>query len=182
MHRDDSHGAPAQPPPGYTLMFAGRRTAKTGLLRLLLDTLDVAPSASAEQAEDVAHFVKTASQPTTQVRAVTLDVRSPATDGPLRLTLVDTPAIDFGAAPAALETSVGDLVAYVEGQYRRSLLDVSCASSLPFLPLGRPVTGHPATGPGCLRTPSAFRFWAWHPLVLPDASSGTRSAPHFLPS
>ncbi|KZV82271.1 hypothetical protein EXIGLDRAFT_778795 [Exidia glandulosa HHB12029] len=124
MLRDEPHAPlPKPPPPGYTLMFAGRRTAKTALLRLLLDTLDVAQTATPDQAEAAARFVKAATQSTTEVRALTLDVCSPAGGDTVRLTLVDTPSLDFDAAPGVLDSAVADLVGYVEAQYRRSLQD-----------------------------------------------------------
>jgi hypothetical protein len=88
-------GAGMAPASAYTLLAAGRRTGKTSLLRLLLDTAPTAASAHGEQYAAVARFVQGAPSTTTHIRACALDVVPDGRAQPVALELVDTPALDF---------------------------------------------------------------------------------------
>ncbi|OCH91216.1 hypothetical protein OBBRIDRAFT_812261 [Obba rivulosa] len=113
-------------PTGYTLMVAGRRTAKTSFLRLLLDTSSVSPHVSREQLASVARFVQGCAGHTTHVRTVSVDVDLPLGDGdgqqPLTLSLIDTPSLDFDDE-ASSQRTVADILRHVDGRFAESLDD-----------------------------------------------------------
>jgi hypothetical protein len=128
------------PASGWTLMVAGQRTGKTSFLRLLLDTSDVAPSATPDQAASVAKFVQGSSGHTAHIRQASIDVLVADGDGqprrPVTLTVVDTPSLDF-ADEAALERQTLDVLHFVDAKFAESYDDVSRPDARSHSRLGR---------------------------------------------
>ena len=109
-------------------MVAGRRTGKTSFLRLVLDTSNVASSATRDQLASVAKFVHGSSGHTAHVRSVSLDIDLAPDElddeYPLTLTLIDTPSLDF-EDDAASQRTLQDILRHVETRLGESLDDVS---------------------------------------------------------
>lgn len=105
---------------GYTLMVAGQRTGKTSFLRLLLDTSEVAQTATNEQLASVAKFVQGCSGHTSHIRTasidVDVDVEGKGSVQPLALTLVDTPSLDFDDETSS-ERAVTEILRHVETRF-----------------------------------------------------------------
>lgn len=114
--------------PGYTLMVAGQRSGKTSFLRLLLDTSNIANTASNDQLASVARFVHGSSGHTQQTRYASVDVilDSPDAGGPqpVTLTLVDTPSLNF-ADESASQRTISDILAHVDSRFADSADEVS---------------------------------------------------------
>jgi hypothetical protein len=125
------------PSSGYSLMVAGQPTGKTALLRLLLDTSDIASTTSQEQLASVAKFVQGCAGHTSHIRTVSFDIEldSPeSSQHPISLTLTDTPSLD-ARDEVASERVVADILRHVETKFSESLEDVRC--SYPLLTLQR---------------------------------------------
>ncbi|EIN12975.1 hypothetical protein PUNSTDRAFT_131205 [Punctularia strigosozonata HHB-11173 SS5] len=133
--RDMHHHPPPAAPPaasegpssaGWTLMVAGQRSGKTSFLRLLLDTSDVAPSASHDQVAAVAKFVQGCSSHTTHLRQAAVDVLVPDMDDHTRrlvtLAVIDTPSLDF-SDEGALERQTQDILQFVDAKFAESCDD-----------------------------------------------------------
>ena len=129
------------PPPGYTLMVAGRRTGKTSFLRLLLDTSVISPSATHDQLQSVAKFVQGCAGYTPHVRAVSVNIDQAVADDngrqdihTLNLTLIDTPCLDFADEHAAQEV-VTEILRHLDARFSESIQDVSTLSVSPVSPI-----------------------------------------------
>lgn len=127
--------APGYPAPvarAYTLMAAGQRSGKTSFLRLVLDTADVAPSATQEQLASVARFVQGCAAHTSHIRTAAIDIapepgRGDARGAPITLALVDTPSLDFSDELAA-DQMVGQILQHVDSRFAGSFDIVSACS------------------------------------------------------
>ncbi|KAI0076352.1 hypothetical protein K474DRAFT_1663200 [Panus rudis PR-1116 ss-1] len=106
----------------YTLMVAGRRTGKTAFLRLLLDTSPISPDATRDQLASVARFVHASPARTTHISSTSVDIEPPSPDhpSPLRLTLVDTPTLDFDDDPAPPAT-LNDIMRFLDARFSDSV-------------------------------------------------------------
>ena len=124
---------PAEDPSGYTLMVAGRRTGKTSFLRLLLDTSNLSSSVTRDQLASVAKFVQGCSGHTAHVRSVSIDIDlapdEADEEAPLKLTLIDTPSLDF-EDDSAFQRALQEILRHVEARLGESLEDVSAAPLL----------------------------------------------------
>ena len=138
---------PAEDPSGYTLMVAGRRTGKTSFLRLLLDTSNLSSSVTRDQLASVAKFVQGCSGHTAHVRSVSIDIDlapdEADEEAPLKLTLIDTPSLDF-EDDSAFQRALQEILRHVEARLGESLEDVSAA---PLLGAHIALTHPPASRP-----------------------------------
>jgi hypothetical protein len=120
-------------PSGYTLMVAGQRTGKTSFLRLLLDTSDIASSATKDQLTSVAKFVQGCSGHTSHIRTASIDIELALHGkGALRrltLTLVDTPSLDF-SDEASSDRHISEMLRHVDSRFAEGVEDVS----IPYFP------------------------------------------------
>lgn len=109
----------------YTLMVAGHSAGKTAFLRLLLDTADVALSATHDQLTDLAKFVQGSANHTQHLRSVSVDVEHPDASHatPFTLTLVDTPSLDSREEIQA-ERTIGDILRFVDERFVESVEEV----------------------------------------------------------
>src|SRR5262245_7854041 len=107
-------------PNGYTLMVAGRRSGKTSFLRLLLDTCDIAPTATKEQLASVAKFVQGCNSHTSHIRTaaidIELDIEGTGFFQRLTLSLIDTPSIPFEDESFA-ERVVSETLRHVDSRF-----------------------------------------------------------------
>ncbi|KAF8147304.1 hypothetical protein K438DRAFT_1922099 [Mycena galopus ATCC 62051] len=103
-----------EPAKELTLLVAGCRGGKSSLLRLLIDTSDIAPGASKEQLQSVARFVQGCSGHTSTIRTVSVDIDVDGSE-PLALTLVDTPSVDF-KDDAYAERVVSETLRFIESR------------------------------------------------------------------
>ena len=116
-------------------MVAGRRTGKTSFLRLLLDTSVISPSASQDQLHAVAKFVQGCAGYTSHVRSVSVNIDQAVADEEgrqeiqtLLLTLIDTPALDFGDEMGC-QRVVSDILRHLDARFSESVDDVSAPLS-----------------------------------------------------
>lgn len=110
----------------YTLMVAGQSAGKTAFLRLLLDTADVALSATHDQLANLAKFVQGSANHTQHIRSVSVDVEHPdvhAHGETFTLTLVDTPSLETREEQMA-ERTIGDILRFVDSRFMESVEDV----------------------------------------------------------
>ncbi|KZV73750.1 hypothetical protein PENSPDRAFT_749794 [Peniophora sp. CONT] len=99
-------------------MVAGARAGKTAFLRTLLDTADIAASATAEQLNGVAAFAAGAAGPTVGIRTCSVDVSG--VDGAVvRLNVVDTPGVV--EAGGASEHVLSELLRFVGDRFAETL-------------------------------------------------------------
>ena len=112
------------------------RTLSLQLLRLLLDTSVISPSATHDQLQSVAKFIQGCAGFTPHVRSVSVNVdQAVASDDgvqelhTLSLTLIDTPCLDF-ADEAAAQRVLNDILRHLDARFSESVEDVS-APSLP---------------------------------------------------
>jgi hypothetical protein len=148
--------AGAAPIAGYTVMVAGRRAGKTAFLRLLLDTVPAAGTATAEQLAGVARFVHGAAASTSHIRHTALAVALEGRQTPLTLAVVDTPALEF-EHPDQAERVLAEVVRFVESRFEHSLREEvrrlrSFQCSAPYGSLSGTQSRTPRPGLGPTRT------------------------------
>jgi septin family protein len=107
------------------LQIAGAQgSGKTSLLRLLLETAEISPTATPEQRHAIDAFVRGAPKRTTEVHCVRVEICESKYDR-LMLSVIDTPGLDFHDG-LALERQVSSIVKYMETQFADTLSEVSC--------------------------------------------------------
>ncbi|KAF4577212.1 hypothetical protein EYR40_009427 [Pleurotus pulmonarius] len=112
--------------PEFNLMVAGCRGGKTSFLRLLLDTSDIAQTASKDQLAAVAKFVQGCSGHTNHIRtaSIDIDVNTELNDGfqQLTLSLIDTPSLDFRDEISS-ERLVVEMLRYIDSRFAEGFED-----------------------------------------------------------
>ena len=116
--------------------MGGLGTGKTSLLRLLLDTADISPTATPDQRAAVENFLRGSLERTQEIKTACVEICESKYDRVL-LTVVDTPGLDFHESRELnLEWQVSSILKYVDQQYADTLSEVSitrhlfvCASS-----------------------------------------------------
>jgi len=102
----------------------GRDTGKTSLLRLLLDTSDISPSATAEQRASLQRFLQGDLKRTQAISTACVEISESRYDRVL-LTVIDTPGLDFSEGR---ELSVGrqvtNIIRYIDQQYADTMIEV----------------------------------------------------------
>ena len=121
--------------------MGGLGTGKTSLLRLLLDTADISPTATPDQQAAVDNFLRGPVERTQDIKTARVEICESKYDRVL-LTVVDTPGLDFHESRELnLEWQVSSILKYVDQQYADTLSEVSadgssllvCPSFSPFL-------------------------------------------------
>ncbi|OBZ71218.1 hypothetical protein A0H81_08435 [Grifola frondosa] len=112
-------------PTNFNLMVAGAEgTGKTSLLRLLLDTADISPTATPEQKTAMSSFLHGPTKRTESIQAVCLEICESKYDRVL-LTVVDTPGLDFlEGRELKLERQVSSIVKYLDAQFAETLSEM----------------------------------------------------------
>jgi hypothetical protein len=107
----------------------GLGTGKTSLLRLLLDTADISPTATPDQLSAVDNFLRGSPERTQEIKTACVEICESRYDRVL-LTVVDTPGLDFHQSRELnLEWQVSSILKYVDQQYADTLSEVSTNAS-----------------------------------------------------
>ncbi|KAJ6613291.1 septin family protein [Mycena sp. CBHHK59/15] len=116
----------ARIPPTFNLMVVGARgTGKTSLLRLLLDTADVSPTATVDQLAAVQRFLRGAPKGTQSIQTACVEICESRFDRVL-FSVIDTPGLDFHEGrELKLERQVNGIIKYVDAQYADTMSEES---------------------------------------------------------
>ncbi|KAF7798436.1 hypothetical protein EIP86_009657 [Pleurotus ostreatoroseus] len=116
----------ARTPVAFNLMVAGAQgTGKTSLLRLLLETAEIAPTASEEQRGALHAYLHGPPKRTAGIHTVAVDICESKFDR-ITLTVIDTPGLDFQVGrELALERQVSAIVRYLDDQFADTLSEAS---------------------------------------------------------
>ena len=113
--------------------MGGLGTGKTSLLRLLLDTADISPTATPDQRAAVENFLRGSLERTQEIKTACVEICESKYDRVL-LTVVDTPGLDFHESRELnLEWQVSSILKYVDQQYADTLSEVSINTSDMFV-------------------------------------------------
>ncbi|TBU62262.1 Septin-domain-containing protein [Dichomitus squalens] len=132
--RKSSHGS-ARPRPSqrrnrnpttFNVMVAGAQgVGKTSLLRLLLDTADISPTATADQKAAVERFLRGPPKGTESIQSACVEICESKYDR-LLLSVIDTPGLDFREGhELRLERQVSTIVKYLDSQFADTLNEES---------------------------------------------------------
>ncbi|OAX42842.1 hypothetical protein K503DRAFT_766361 [Rhizopogon vinicolor AM-OR11-026] len=113
-------------PPAFNLMVVGGRgIGKTSLLRLLLETADVSPTATEDQRVSLECFLKGSLKHTQQINTACVEIHESRYDRVL-LTVIDTPGLDFGdGRELRVERQVSGIIKYLDAQYADTMNEES---------------------------------------------------------
>ncbi|KAK7048403.1 Septin family protein [Favolaschia claudopus] len=116
----------AKVPPTFNLMVVGGKgTGKTSLLRLLLDTADVSPTASVDQRAAVQRFLRGPPKATPIIDTACVEICESRFDRVL-FSVIDTPGLDFlEGRELKLERQVNSIIKYVDAQYADTMSEES---------------------------------------------------------
>ncbi|KAN0087630.1 Septin domain containing protein [Tylopilus felleus] len=113
-------------PPAFNLMVVGARgTGKTSLLRLLLETADLSPTATGEQRAALESFLKGGHKHTQTIDTACVEICESRYDRVL-LTVIDTPGLDFTQGKElSIERQVTNIIKYIDEQYGATMNEES---------------------------------------------------------
>jgi len=107
------------------MVVGGKGTGKTSLLRLLLETADISPSATIEQRAALDRFVRRGRKTTTTIETACVEICESRFDRVL-FSVIDTPGLDFlEGRELKLERQVNDIIKYVDAQYADTMSEES---------------------------------------------------------
>jgi len=102
----------------------GKGTGKTSLLRLLLETADTSPGATADQKAAVERFLKGSTKATQAIQTACVEICESRFDRVL-FSVIDTPGLDFAEGrELKLERQVNTVLKYVDAQYADTMSEV----------------------------------------------------------
>ncbi|KAJ7784517.1 septin family protein [Mycena metata] len=116
----------ARIPPTFNLMVVGGKgTGKTSLLRLLLDTADVSPTATVDQRAAVQRFLRGHPKATPTIQTACVEICESRFDRVL-FSVIDTPGLDFiEGRELKLERQVNGIIKYIDAQYADTMSEES---------------------------------------------------------
>ncbi|KAJ6508738.1 septin family protein [Mycena sanguinolenta] len=116
----------ARTPPTFNLMVVGGKgTGKTSLLRLLLETADVSPSATVDQRAAVQRFLRGPPKATPIISTACVEICESRFDRVL-FSVIDTPGLDFiEGRELKLERQVNGIIKYIDAQYADTMSEES---------------------------------------------------------
>jgi septin family protein len=127
----------------------GKGTGKTSLLRLLLETADTSPGATADQKAAVDQFLKGSTKATQAIQTACVEICESRFDRVL-FSVIDTPGLDFTEGrELKLERQVNTVLKYVDAQYAdtmsevRTVLNSTSVLASPPAPLKPPFFRNP---------------------------------------
>ncbi|KAJ3553497.1 hypothetical protein NM688_g3584 [Phlebia brevispora] len=125
-------------PVTFNLMVAGAQgTGKTSLLRLLLETAEISPTASEEQRAALYGFLRGPPKRTEDIQTVAVEICESKFDR-ITLTVIDTAGLDFQPGhELTLERQVSSITRYLDAQFADTLSEASRFSS--GMALGMPI-------------------------------------------
>ncbi|KAG6830713.1 hypothetical protein H0H87_007300 [Tephrocybe sp. NHM501043] len=112
--------------PTFNLMVAGGKgTGKTSLLRLLLDTADISPTATIDQRTALDRFLRGSVKSTQSIETACIEICESRFDRVL-LSVIDTPGLDYSEGKELkLERQVNSVIKYVDAQYADTMNEES---------------------------------------------------------
>ncbi|KAJ6559153.1 septin family protein [Mycena vulgaris] len=116
----------ARIPPTFNLMVVGGKgTGKTSLLRLLVETADVSPTATLDQRAAVQRFLRGSPKATQNIQTACIEICESRFDRVL-FSVIDTPGLDFlEGRELKLERQVNGIIKYVDAQYADTMSEES---------------------------------------------------------
>lgn len=107
------------------MVVGGQGTGKTSLLRLLLDTADISPTATAEQKANMERFLRGSPKRTDSIQSACVEICESKYDR-LLLSVIDTPGLNFqNGYELKLERQVTSIVKYMDQQFADTLNEES---------------------------------------------------------
>ncbi|KAL9711200.1 hypothetical protein Ac2012v2_005740 [Leucoagaricus gongylophorus] len=120
-----SHRKTKVPPTFNIMVVGGKGTGKSSLLRLLLETADISPSATEEQRTALTKFLSDSSKPTHTIQSTSLEISENKFDR-IMLSVIDTPGLDFQEGKELkLERQVSAILRHVDSQYADTMSEES---------------------------------------------------------
>ncbi|KAF7298964.1 Septin family p-loop GTPase [Mycena indigotica] len=112
--------------PTFNLMVVGaRRTGKTSLLRLLVETADISPTATPDQRAAMQRFLRGSPKSTTAIETAVIEICESRFDRVL-FSVIDTPGLDFiEGRELKLERQVNSIIKYIDAQYADTMSEES---------------------------------------------------------
>ena len=105
-------------------VVGARGTGKTSLLRLLLETADLSPTATGEQRAALESFLKGGHKHTQTIDTACVEICESRYDRVL-LTVIDTPGLDFTQGKElSIERQVTNIIKYIDEQYGATMNEV----------------------------------------------------------
>lgn len=105
-------------------VVGGRGTGKTSLLRLLLETSDISPTATEEQRVSLERFLNGSLKHSQHINTACVEIHESRYDRVL-LTVIDTPGLDFGdGRELRVERQVSGIIKYLDTQYADTMNEV----------------------------------------------------------
>ncbi|KAJ3813299.1 septin family protein [Lentinula lateritia] len=116
----------ARAPPTFNIMVVGGLgTGKTSLLRLLLETADLSPTATVDQRAAVDRFLSGSPKPTQSIHTACVEICESRYDRVL-FSVIDSPGLDFvEGRELKLERQVSSVIKYIDAQYADTLSEES---------------------------------------------------------
>ncbi|KAF9267404.1 hypothetical protein L218DRAFT_995664 [Marasmius fiardii PR-910] len=113
-------------PPTFNVMVAGGiGTGKTSLLRLILETAELSPSATVDQKLAVERFLRGAPKSTQSIETASIEICESRFDRVL-LSVVDTPGLDYSEGrELKLDRQVSAVMRYLDAQYADTMSEES---------------------------------------------------------
>jgi septin family protein len=102
----------------------GKGTGKTSLLRLLLETADISPTATVDQRAAVQRFLRGPPKATPIISTACVEICESRFDRVL-FSVIDTPGLDFlEGRELKLERQVNGMIKYIDAQYADTMSEV----------------------------------------------------------
>ncbi|PFH54064.1 hypothetical protein AMATHDRAFT_842 [Amanita thiersii Skay4041] len=116
----------ARAPPTFNLMVVGgKRTGKSSLLRLLLETADISLTATADQRAAVERFMKSSTRSTASIQTASIEICESRFDRIL-FSVIDTPGLDFQEGKELKqERRITSIINYINAQYADTMSEES---------------------------------------------------------
>ncbi|KAH7922949.1 hypothetical protein BV22DRAFT_1069573 [Leucogyrophana mollusca] len=120
-----SHRKNRSPPAFNVMVVGGRGTGKTSLLRLLLETADISPTATQDQRVALDKFLGGGLKRTQSINTACVEICESRYDRVL-LTVIDTPGLDFSEGrELRVERQVTGIIKYLDAQYADTMNEES---------------------------------------------------------
>lgn len=105
-------------------VVGGQGTGKTSLLRLLLETAEISPTASTEQHDAMKKFLNAGTRRTQAIQTACVEICESRFER-LLFTVIDSPGLDFSdGRELRLERQVAGVINYLDSQYADTMSEV----------------------------------------------------------
>lgn len=106
-------------------VVGSKGTGKSSLLRLLLETAEISPSATKEQRAALEKFLDDSTKSTSTIQSTSIEISESKFDRIL-LSVIDTPGLDFQEGrELKLERQVNAILKHVDAQYADTMNEVN---------------------------------------------------------